>query len=54
LQIWIEYGLIAFVGRMFLYIYLHLIGFWAWKTTNLVKESKEIKDMSLVVLAFSL
>jgi len=54
LQIWIEYWLIAFIGWMFLYIYLHLIGFWAWKKYNIVKESKEMKHMSLVLLAFSL
>jgi len=54
LQIWIEYWLIAFAGWMFLYVYLHLIGFWAWKSSNLVKENKDIKKLSLIMIAFSL
>ena len=54
LQIWIEYWLIAFVWWMFLYIYLHLIGFWAWKGSNLVRENKDIKKLSLIMIAFSL
>lgn len=54
LQIWIEYWLIAFIGWMFLYIYLHLIGFWAWKWSNLVRESKDMKKLSLIMIAFSL
>jgi hypothetical protein len=39
---------------MFLYIYLHLIGFWAWKGSNLVRENKDIKKLSLIMIAFSL
>ncbi|MCK9467448.1 MAG: O-antigen ligase family protein [Candidatus Absconditabacterales bacterium] len=55
LQIWLEYGLIVFIGWMILYIYLHLIGFWAWRENRSSKKgSKDTKHMSLVLLAFSL
>ncbi len=55
LQIWLEYWLIVFLWWMFLYIYLHLIWFWAWKENWIEKKgTKDIKNMSLVLLAFSL
>lgn len=54
LQIWIEYGLVAFVGWMFLYIYLHLIWYWAWKDSKKEKETKDLRNMSILVTAFSI
>lgn len=54
LQIWIEYGLLAFVGWMFLYIYLHMIWFWAWKDWKMVKQTKNMSRLSLIMIAFSI
>ncbi|HKL44469.1 MAG TPA: O-antigen ligase family protein [Candidatus Absconditabacterales bacterium] len=54
LQIRIEYGLLAFLGWMFLYVYLHLIGFWAWKDSRMVKQTKDMRKLSLIMIAFSL
>lgn len=54
LQIWIEYGLIAFIWWMILYLYLHLIGFWAWKNIDHQRDNKVLKQKALVLLAFSL
>ncbi len=54
LQIWIEYWLLAFVGRMFLYVYLHLIWFWAWKDSHIKKQTKDMRKLSLIMIAFSL
>lgn len=54
LQIWIEYGLLAFAGWMFLYVYLHMIGFWAWKDWKEVKQTKDMRKLSLIMIAFSL
>ena len=54
LQIWIEYGLLAFVGWLFLYAYLHMIGFWAWKDLYEVKQTKSMHKLSLMMIALSL
>ncbi len=54
LQIWIEYGLLAFAWWMFLYIYLHMIWFWAWKDWKMVKQTKDMSRLSLIMIAFSL
>jgi len=54
LQIWIEYGLLAFAWWMFLYIYLHMIWFWAWKDWKFVKQTKDMNRLSLIMIAFSL
>ena len=54
LQIWIEYGLLAFAWWMFLYIYLHMIWFWAWKDWKNVKQTKDMSRLSLIMIAFSL
>ncbi|HRX64286.1 MAG TPA: O-antigen ligase family protein [Candidatus Absconditabacterales bacterium] len=54
LQIWIEYGLLAFVGWMIIYVYLHMIGFWAWKDLKTEGNTKDTKRLSLIMIAFSL
>jgi len=55
LQIWIEYGLIAFIGRLILYLYLNFIGFKVLKAnSNDEKISKEMKQLSFIIFAFSL
>ena len=54
LQIWIEYWLLAFVWWMFLYIYLHMIWFLAWKDWKMVKQTKDMSRLSLIMIAFSL
>ncbi len=54
LQIWIEYWLLAFIWWMVLYVYLHLIWFWAWKDSLMVKETKDMRKLSLIMIAFSL
>ena len=55
LQIWLEYWLIAFVGRMALYIYMNFVGFTALKKDYMDEtSSKEMKNLSLIIFAFSL
>ena len=55
LQIWIEYGLIAFIGWMYLYLFLNIVGFKAFKQDYMdEKSSKEMKQLSLIIFAFSL
>ncbi len=55
LQIWIEYWLLAFIGWMALYLYLNFVWFKALKKDYLdEKTSKEMKNLSLIIFAFSL
>jgi O-antigen ligase len=55
LQIWIEYGLIAFIGWMYLYLFLNFVWFKAFKDDYMdEKSSKEMKNLSLIIFAFSL
>jgi hypothetical protein len=39
---------------MFLYAYLHMIGFWAWKDWRMAKQTKTMSKLSLIMIAFSL
>lgn len=55
LQIWLEYWLIAFIGRMALYLYMNFVGFKALKKDFMDEtSSKEMKNLSLIIFAFSL
>ena len=55
LQIWIEYGLFAFVGWMYLYIFLNFVWLKAFKNDYMDETaSKEMKHLSLIIFAFSL
>ncbi len=54
LQIWIEYWLLAFVWWMIIYVYLHMIWFWAWKDLKTEWNTKDTKRLSLIMIAFSL
>ena len=55
LQIWLEYGLIAFIWWMCLYLFLNFIWLKAFKKDfSNEKSSKELKHLSLVIFAFSL
>ena len=55
LQIRLEYWLIAFIGRMALYLYMNFVGFKALKKDYMNdKSSKEVKNLSLIIFAFSL
>ena len=55
LQIWIEYGLVAFIWWMYLYLFLNFVWLKAFKKDFVdEKSSKELKNLSLIIFAFSL
>ena len=55
LQIWLEYGLVAFIWWMYLYLFLNFVWLKAFKKDFVdEKSSKEMKHISLVIFAFSL
>ncbi len=55
LQIWLEYGLVAFIWWMYLYLFLNFVWLKAFKKDFVnEKSSKEMKHLSLVIFAFSL
>ena len=55
LQIWIEYGLISFIGWMALYIFLNFVWFRTFKLDFKDEtKSKEMRHLALIVFAFSL
>ncbi|MFA7717138.1 MAG: O-antigen ligase family protein [Candidatus Absconditabacterales bacterium] len=56
LQIWLEYGVFGFMGWMYLYLFLHRIGYKAYKDekeqpTQMVKQTR---NYGLILFAFSL
>jgi len=54
LQIWIEYGVLAFIWWMVLYLYLHKVWYTAYLETKDIKKSKQERFYSYIILAFSL
>lgn len=56
LQIWLEYGFLWFIGRLFLYGYLHRIAYKAYeqekKTDNKITKKKKLYGM--IVFAFGI
>ena len=56
LQIWLEYGILGFAWWMYLYIYLHIIGYKAYKMEKEEKNKivKKTKQYGIIVFAFSL
>jgi len=54
LQIWIEYGIIGFIGWIALYLYLHKIGVEWYKEAIDPKKSKQDRFYGYIILAFSL
>jgi len=55
LQIRIEYGLIAFIGWMYLYLFLNFVWFKSFKNDYLdERASKEMKHLSLIIFSFSI
>lgn len=54
LQIRIEYGALAFIGWMILYLYLHKVGYTAYLETKDPKKSKQERFYSYIIVAFSL
>ncbi|MCX6822806.1 MAG: O-antigen ligase family protein [candidate division SR1 bacterium] len=55
LQIWLEYGVFGFAGRMYLYLWLHLIGRNAYKLEQHTEKHKLLKKARLYgILIFGL
>lgn len=54
LQVWIEYGFLGFAGWLFVYLYLHWIGYRAIKTLSIKKLPNKIEQYAWVVIAFSI
>lgn len=54
LQIWLEYGVFGFAGWMFLYLYLHYIGYAAYRREQEEKVIKKTRRFGKLIFAFSL
>lgn len=54
LQIRIEYGLLWFLGWMYLYVFLQVIGYKAYKETTNSNYSKKVKEYGILLAALSL
>lgn len=54
IQIWIEYGIFGFIGRMIMFVMLHLIGYQAWKDETKKNFSKHIRAHSWIIIWFAL
>jgi O-antigen ligase len=54
LQIWIEYGIFAFIGWMILYLFFHLVGFKAYQEAMNNKHSKQHRFYAHIVLALAI
>lgn len=54
LQIRIEYGLLWFLGWMYLYIFLHIIGYKSYKEVINGNHSKKAKEYGILLAALSL
>ena len=54
LQIWLEYGVFGFAWWMFLYLYLHYIGYVAYRREQQEKIIKKTRRFGKLVFAFSL
>lgn len=56
LQIWLEYGILWFAGRLYLYWFLHWIGYKAYRDEKNEKHKiiKKTRQYGILVFAFSL
>lgn len=56
LQIWLEYGILGLAGRLYLYLYLHMIGYQAYRREHAIEHKivKKTRQYGVIVFALSL